>query len=304
MDEHEAATTARDVRFIRKIGMWESRIIVFDSFRKIISLLLEVDIDAVTPNGLFAFFTPIIRNIYVLFLLSLSLCDEISNMLIVLEGLDGAGKSTQVRKLRNYLQQKVNRLEYIHFPRYDSTVYGPLISRFLRGDFGSLDSVHPNLVALLFAEDRHGAAPSIREALDSGATVLLDRYVYSNIAYQCAKLHDEKEREDLRNWIFQTEYVDFGIPRPDLNIFLDVPTSFVESNLSHARKGQDRNYLQGASDIHEADVDFQKAVRQMYLSQCEMDPSFIRVDCSDADGCMLPPDAIFERIEKVVEASL
>ena len=107
-------------------------------------------------------------------------------MLVVLEGLDGAGKSTQVRKLKEYLTQRCGELEYIHFPRYDAPVYGDLIARFLRGDFGDNDTVHPQLVALLFAEDRHGAAPLIREALEAGKTVLLDRYVYSNIAYQCA----------------------------------------------------------------------------------------------------------------------
>ena len=84
-------------------------------------------------------------------------------MLIVLEGLDGAGKSTQVRKLRNYLSDKCGNFDYIHFPRYDAPVYGDLISRFLRGEFGDNASVHPQLVALLFAEDRHGAAPEIKK---------------------------------------------------------------------------------------------------------------------------------------------
>ena len=74
-------------------------------------------------------------------------------MLVVLEGLDGAGKSTQVKKLREYLEGIYGSLEYIHFPRYDAPVYGNLISRFLRGDFGDNESVHPQLVALLFAEE-------------------------------------------------------------------------------------------------------------------------------------------------------
>ncbi|MBP5487873.1 MAG: thymidylate kinase, partial [Bacteroidales bacterium] len=104
-------------------------------------------------------------------------------MLIVLEGLDGAGKSTQVRKLKSYLEGICPGLEYIHFPRYDAPVYGDLISRFLRGDFGSNETVHPQLVALLFAEDRHGASPIMKKTLSEGGFVLLDRYVYSNIAY-------------------------------------------------------------------------------------------------------------------------
>ena len=223
-------------------------------------------------------------------------------MLIVLEGLDGAGKSTQVKKLRKYLDKVYKAHEYVHFPRYDAPVYGELISRFLRGDFGDNKTVHPQLVALLFAEDRHGAAPEIRRVLGTGMPVLLDRYVYSNIAYQCAKLEDEAEAEGLRDWIFDTEYGNFGLPKPDLNIFLDVPISFVESNLASNRQGEDRTYLDGAQDIHEVDMDFQRKVRDIYRRQCELDPELIRIDCSDENGGMLPPDEIFAKIKKVIDS--
>ena len=225
-------------------------------------------------------------------------------MLVVLEGLDGAGKSTQVKKLRTYLESLYGSLEYVHFPRYDAPVYGDLISRFLRGDFGSNEAVHPQLVALLFAEDRHGAAPAMKETLAGGGVMLLDRYVYSNIAYQCAKLKDEQEAERLRDWIFNTEYGDFALPKPDLNIFLDVPISFVESKLKADRAGDDRDYLEGAQDIHEADIEFQKRVRAIYRKQCELDPKFIRIDCSDEYGMMLPPGAIFEKVKAVVDSTL
>ena len=225
-------------------------------------------------------------------------------MLTVLEGLDGAGKSTQVKKLRTYLESLFGNLEYIHFPRYDAPVYGDLISRFLRGDFGSNDAVHPQLVALLFAEDRHGAAPQMKEALKNGGNILLDRYVYSNIAYQCAKVKDETEAERLRDWIFNTEYGNFALPVPDLNIFLDVPIGFVESKLKSQRGGQDREYLEGAQDIHEADIRFQIKVRDIYRKQCERDPKFIRIDCSDENGQMLPPDAIFAKIKSAVDSAI
>ena len=223
-------------------------------------------------------------------------------MLVVLEGLDGAGKSTQVKKLRNYLESRFGSLEYIHFPRYDAPVYGDLISRFLRGDFGANSAVHPQLVALLFAEDRHGAAPQMKSTLQGGGNVLLDRYVYSNIAYQCAKLDDAEEADRLRDWIFNTEYGDFELPVPDLNIFLDVPIGFVESKLRSQRGGQDREYLEGAQDIHEADIEFQKKVRAIYRRQCEFDPRFIRIDCSDDYGEMLPPGAIFAKVQAVVDS--
>ncbi|MBR4298708.1 MAG: thymidylate kinase [Bacteroidales bacterium] len=225
-------------------------------------------------------------------------------MLVVLEGLDGAGKSTQVKRLRQYLEQLFGAIEYIHFPRYDAPVYGDLISRFLRGDFGNNESVHPQLVALLFAEDRHGAAPDMKSKLADGGCVLLDRYVYSNIAYQCAKLSDPTEAERLRDWIFNTEYGDFGLPVPDLNIFLDVPIGFVESKLKSQRGGQDRDYLEGAQDIHEADIEFQKRVREIYRRQCETDPKFIRIDCSDEYGEMLPPGAIFAKVQAIVDSAI
>ena len=225
-------------------------------------------------------------------------------MLIVLEGLDGAGKSTQVRKLKEYLEQRCQKLEYIHFPRYDAPVFGGLIGKFLRGGFGPIEAVHPQLVALLFAVDRKDASSRIREVLQEGGTVLLDRYVYSNIAYQCAKLDDNDEAEELREWILNTEYGAFGIPRPDLNIFLNVPISFVEDSLKSDRQGGERDYLQGSKDIHEADINFQKRVRSMYLRQASVDPQLVTVDCSSEKGTMLPPDDIFAKIKAVVDEHL
>ena len=222
-------------------------------------------------------------------------------MLIVLEGLDGAGKSTQVRMLRGYLEKKSPRLTYIHFPRYDAPVYGSLIGEFLRGGFGKIDEVHPKLVALLYAEDRHGAVPEIMDGLKNGGTVLLDRYVYSNLAYQCAKMPDAESAELLREWIINTEFGDFAEPRPDVNIFLDVPISFVEESLHRSRKGSDRDYLEGKADIHESSIDFQRKVRAMYLRQAAVDKTLTVVECGDDNGTMLPPEAVFEKIKALVD---
>lgn len=225
-------------------------------------------------------------------------------MLIVLEGLDGAGKSTQVRKLKSYLEKKCGSLEYIHFPRYDAPVYGNLIGKFLRGGFGANDSVHPQLVALLFAEDRHGASVQMKQALSEGRTVLLDRYVYSNIAYQCAKLSDSKEVEELKEWIFDTEFNVFDLPKPDINIFLNVPIGFVRRSLAGQREGNDRDYLEGEKDIHEADLEFQSRVRDMYLRQAEEDNSLSVIDCSDEFGDMLGADEIFSRIKELIDSRI
>ena len=222
-------------------------------------------------------------------------------MLIVIEGLDGSGKSTQVRNVHQYLVEKTGKeLHYLHFTRFDAPVVGEMIAKFLRGEFGSIEQVHPMIVALLFAEDRREASAQIKKWLENGDIVLLDRYVYSNIAFQCAKLPTAEQQENLAQWILETEYNQFGIPRPDLNIFLDVPISFVDSKLKDSRSGDDRNYLNGKSDIHEADITFQQNVRQVYLRQCEQDPTFIRVCCSDSEGKMLPAEDIFKKLQNVI----
>ena len=231
-------------------------------------------------------------------------------MLIVLEGLDGAGKSTQVKRLKEYLTSKGVTLRYLHFPRYDSPLYGELIGKYLRGDFGSIEQVHPQIVALLFALDRMDAAATIKEWLAAGDCVLLDRYVYSNIAYQCSKImmqsqfaqNREQLAKELRDWIFDTEYNKYGIPKPDLNLFLNVPIEFVDSKLKESRNGDDdRDYLNGKEDIHEADIKFQISVREIYLQQTELDPNFVKVCCEDANGKMLPPAEIFANIKEQVD---
>ena len=125
--------------------------------------------------------------------------------LLVIEGLDGAGKSTQVKLLQEYLASKGVRYEYLHFPRTDSPVYGDLIARFLRGELGDNNSVNPYLVALIYAGDRADSRQMLENWLNSGVTVILDRYVYSNVAYQCAKLDGWDKKEALKKWILETE---------------------------------------------------------------------------------------------------
>ena len=221
-------------------------------------------------------------------------------MFIVLEGLDGAGKSTQIRKLREMLAERGVDSEYVHFPRFDAPVYGDLIARFLRGELGSVEQVAPYIVALLFAGDRADMAPQIRQWEAEGKVVIVDRYVYSNIGYQCAKIADEEGRQRLKEWILKAEYGHFAIPSPDLSIFLDVPFAFTARSLTQSRSGDDRAYLNGGEDIHESSLDLQRMVRNVYLEAAKTDEALEVVDCSTADGNMASPEEIFAKIESLV----
>lgn len=224
--------------------------------------------------------------------------------LLVLEGLDGAGKSTQIHRLQQMLAARGIGYEYLHFPRFDAPVYGELIARFLRGELGGVDRVDPYIVALLYAGDRADAAAAIRGWLAEGKSVILDRYVYSNVAYQCAKVADPQARRKLRDWIVDLEYRHHAIPVPDLSLFLDVPFGFTKRKLEEVREGDDREYLQGKRDIHESSLILQQRVREVYLEQEAFDDRFRVIDCSAPDGSMLDPDSIFERIARKVEMFL
>ncbi len=222
-------------------------------------------------------------------------------MFIVLEGLDGAGKSTQIAKLRELFHRRGIESEYLHFPRFDAPVYGELIARFLRGDLGTVDAVNPYLVALLYAGDRADAAATIHRWIGEGKVVIVDRYVYSNIGYQCAKIADAEERTRLREWILKTEFEEFAIPRPDLSLFLDVPFEFTAKKLTETREGDDRAYLNGSKDIHEASLDLQRRVREVYIDAAQQGNDIEVVDCSTEEGAMASPEVIFERIMHYVE---
>ena len=221
-------------------------------------------------------------------------------MFIVLEGLDGAGKSTQIKKLREMFAEQGVASEYVHFPRFDAPIYGDLIARFLRGELGSVEQVDPYIVALLYAGDRADMAPQIRKWQEEGKVVIVDRYLYSNIGYQCAKVDDVEARKRLNDWIFNLEYNYNAIPRPDVSLFLDVPFAFTEKRLTEQREGDDRSYLNGATDIHEKSLSLQQRVREVYINASKSDDNLVVVDCSDSEGGMASPEEIFSRIKGVL----
>lgn len=222
--------------------------------------------------------------------------------LVVLEGLDGAGKSTQVRLLTEFYESEGKKVHFLHFPRLDAPYWGEMIASFLRGEYGEIDQVHPQLVATLYAGDRWDASAEIMQHLAKGEVVFLDRYVYSNLAYQCAKIKDDKEKDKLRRWILSLEFDYFKIPKPDFNLFLDVPSSFVEQKLKDNRTGSDRAYLKGKSDIHEKSTLFQKKVREEYLFLCKH-YDLIYIDCSLDNQKLASIEEVFKRIlSKIVKA--
>jgi dTMP kinase len=223
---------------------------------------------------------------------------------IAIEGPDGAGKSTQVALLRAYFEKQNIPTHFVHFPRSGHGVYGELIAAFLRGEFGDLSQVHPKLVSILFAHDRYDYAPVLHQWREKGGVVLVDRYVYSNIAYQCAKLDTLEEKWALQNWILHYEYEYLKIPKPSLSLFLDVPFTFTKQALENGREGEDRTYLQGKEDIHEKDLNFQKKVVAEYHRLLTSEKSMIQLNCLNSQGAMKSPGDIHANIVALIEKPL
>jgi len=177
--------------------------------------------------------------------------------LIVIEGTDGSGKSTQFRLLSEHLNQDNVEFRRIVFPRYDQES-SALIRMYLGGQFGTKPSdVNAYAASAFYAVDRFASYKmDWGHWYEDGGVVLSDRYTTSNAVHQASKV-PESEQADYLKWLYDFEYDKLGLPRPDLTIYLDVPTDFTEKLLRH--REQDTNTK---ADIHEQDTQYLATCRQ------------------------------------------
>lgn len=171
--------------------------------------------------------------------------------LIVLEGIDGSGKSAQYRRLCARMENDGVGYHHIVFPRYDKDS-SALIRLYLGGQFGSRpQDVNAYTASTFFAVDRFA---SFREdwggIYQQGGLILSDRYTTSNAVHQGSKLPEE-ELPAFFSWLYDLEYVKMGLPVPDLVIYLDVD---IELSLARMKRRQEKTNTH--ADIHEKDVDY------------------------------------------------
>jgi dTMP kinase len=169
--------------------------------------------------------------------------------LIVFEGVDGSGKSTQYRLLCDKLRSRNTEFRSLVFPRY-SEPSSALIRMYLAGDFGEKPGdVNAYAASTFFAVDRYASyVQDWREFYQAGGLVVTDRYTTSNAVHQASKLPPE-EREAYMRWLFGFEYGKLGLPEPDLVLFVDVDA---ETAVSHLRKREAETHT--SADIHERDT--------------------------------------------------
>ena len=182
--------------------------------------------------------------------------------LIVVEGGDGLGKSTQVRIMKDRLESQGKVVKEYDFPAKSGTPIGRLIGNFLMGKFGD---VSPEFLALAFATDRFSQRKAIRKDLESGATVICDRYILSNIAFQTAKISDDERRRELEDLLMWLEYGEFDLPKPDLEIVLWASDAYYREGRYLTRSDDPkRSYISGSADIHEGSSSLQLSVNSYF----------------------------------------
>jgi dTMP kinase len=218
---------------------------------------------------------------------------------IVIEGTDGSGKGTQTRLLEEWFDSKHIPIAMFDFPQYGQpSAY--FVEKYLNGEFGPLADIDAYKGSLFYALDRFDASLKIRELLEAGTHILSNRYVASNMGHQGAKLDDSAERARYFAWNDNLEYEVLGIPRPDLNIVLHMPS--LQAQLFVDQKAM-RTHLQGKTrDLHEADLSHLEKAERTYLELCAKFPDNFRlIECQAQDGSILSIEDIQEQIKVLVK---
>lgn len=217
--------------------------------------------------------------------------------LIVIEGTDGSGKSTQFRLMSERLKNDGVSFKHIVFPRYDHDS-SALIRMYLGGQFGTKPSdVNAYAASSFYAVDRFASYKmDWGQWYEDGGLVLSDRYTTSNAVHQASK-EPEENREQFLHWLYDFEYDKLGLPRPDLTIYLDVPTDFTEKMMR--KREQDTNTK---ADIHEKDMQYLATCRQTGRAAAEY-YGWTVIQCV-RDGQMRSIDDIHQEIYSHVKKCL
>ncbi len=194
--------------------------------------------------------------------------------LIVIEGLDGSGKSTQLELLPKNLTENGIECRSVSFPDYDNPS-STLVKMYLKGDFGKKPTdVNAYAASCFYGVDRYASFKTAwGDFYNAGGTVVSGRYTTSNAVHQCSKL-PENEWEDFLEWLYDFEYEKMAIPKPDKVIFLDMPIEVSQKLLSNRYKGDESK-----KDIHESDTEYLARCRKAALFTAKYSNWYI-IPCS------------------------
>ncbi len=221
--------------------------------------------------------------------------------LIVITGIDGSGKTVQSKLLYERLQKEGYPAVTTDFPQYGKTFFADMVTKYLKGEFGSADSVSPYLASLLYAGDRWECKEQINTWLRKGKIIISNRYVCDNMAHQGGKISDSTEKEKFFQWLDTLEHQVFAVPRSNLNILLYVPAEIAYHLIE---KKEQRTYLAGEKkDIHEEDINHLRYAQQTFLDIAKGKKDWVTIDCT-GNGKLLSEQLIADKVWHVVKSIL
>ncbi|MDQ5954264.1 MAG: dTMP kinase [Patescibacteria group bacterium] len=200
--------------------------------------------------------------------------------LIVIDGTDGSGKTTQINLLVKSLKKDGHKVKQIHFPHYENFL-GGFIAHCLTEQYYNFINVHPKIVSVLYAADRWESSQEIKDLLSKGNIVILDRYVSANQIHQGGKIKSAKKRHAFLEWLDEMEYKVFKIPRPDITLYLSLPFHLSEKLIKERNSKSVRAYSGNKKDVHEVDVEFKKNSHESALWLSKNLKNFIKIDCTE-----------------------
>lgn len=217
--------------------------------------------------------------------------------LIVIEGLDGSGKSTQENLLRQKLAEKGININSIKLPNYDDPACEP-VKMYLAGRFGSNPSdVNAYAASSFFAVDRYVSYNCYwKDKYLAGEIFLADRYTTSNAYHQLTKT-PEAEWDSYLEWLEDFEYNKMGIPKPDAVIYLDMPIEVSQKLMSGRYNGDESK-----KDIHEKDVEYLNSCRKAADYSCSK-LGWTRIVCAE-NGEPLSIEEISVKVFEAVSSAL
>lgn len=215
--------------------------------------------------------------------------------LIVFEGTDGSGKSTQFKLLCERLEREGTAFRRLVFPRYDKPS-STLVKMYLQGEFGSRPGdVNAYAASTFYAVDRYASwKQEWEEGYGRGELFLADRYTTSNAVHQAAKM-DPAQREGFFQWLGELEYGKLGLPEPDLVIWLDMPTDQAVANL---RRRESETHTH--ADIHEVDAGYLAQCREAAQAAAEF-YGWRRIACVDTEGKLRGVEELHQEIWAVLK---
>ncbi|MBK5215363.1 MAG: deoxynucleoside kinase [Candidatus Pacebacteria bacterium] len=224
--------------------------------------------------------------------------------LIVIDGTDGSGKATQVEYLTKKLKKDGHKVKVVDFPEYYKNFFGEFIGHCLSEQYYNFLHVHPKIASVLYAADRWESHSDIQDWLKKGYVVIANRYVSANQIHQGGKITNAKKRNDFIKWLDKMEYEVFGIPRPDITLYLSLPIKIVLELLENRNSSKmKREYLKKNKDVHESDTNHLINSRKSALKLVKEVPNFIKIECSEK-GKILSREEVHELVYKQVKKVL